>query len=48
MISKIFLIVSASFLLFACGGSSSTPEAIAEKYFEAVKNVDFDRIRCLF
>ena len=48
MISKIFLIVSASFLLFACGGNSSTPEAVAEKYFEAIKNVDFDGIRsCL-
>ena len=47
-LSKLLLIISASFLLFACSGSSSTPEAVAEKYFEAVKNVDFDGIRsCL-
>ena len=48
VLSKLLLIISASFLLFACGGSSSTPETVAEKYFEAVKNVDFDGIRsCL-
>ena len=48
VLSKLLLIISVSFLLFTCGGSSSTPETVVEKYFEAVKNVDFDGIRsCL-
>ena len=47
-LKKLLLTVSASLLFFACSGGTSTPEAVAEKYFEAVKNVDFDGIRsCL-
>ena len=48
VLRMLLLTVSVSLLLFACGGGSSTPEVVAEKYFEAVKNVDFDGIRsCL-
>lgn len=38
-LKKLSLVLTALFLLVACGGGS--PEAVVEKYFKAAQNVDF-------